>query len=115
MTRRSSLRPRLLRGACALAFAFALGISLLIPLVLIALARVEEIASLAFGRRPRRLIEGPLPTPEGPVITNTRAATCVPDRPPAAGRDAGLTGVQPPCHRALRSWLPRQRSARDGR
>jgi exo-beta-1,3-glucanase (GH17 family)/cellulose synthase/poly-beta-1,6-N-acetylglucosamine synthase-like glycosyltransferase len=47
------------------AFAFVLGISLLVPLVLIALARIEEIASLALGRRPRRLIEGPLPAPDG--------------------------------------------------
>jgi exo-beta-1,3-glucanase (GH17 family)/cellulose synthase/poly-beta-1,6-N-acetylglucosamine synthase-like glycosyltransferase len=47
------------------AFAFGLGITLLIPLVFIALARVEEIAAVAFGRRPRRLIAGPLPAPEG--------------------------------------------------
>jgi exo-beta-1,3-glucanase (GH17 family)/cellulose synthase/poly-beta-1,6-N-acetylglucosamine synthase-like glycosyltransferase len=47
------------------AFAFGLGLVLLIPLVFIALARVEEIAAVAFGRRPRRLIAGPLPAPEG--------------------------------------------------
>ncbi len=47
------------------AFAFALGLTLLVPLVFIALARVEEIAAVAFGRSPRRLIAGPLPTPEG--------------------------------------------------
>jgi cellulose synthase/poly-beta-1,6-N-acetylglucosamine synthase-like glycosyltransferase/exo-beta-1,3-glucanase (GH17 family) len=47
------------------AFAFGLGITLLIPLVFIALARVEEIATVAFGRRPRRLIAGPLPAAEG--------------------------------------------------
>ncbi len=46
-------------------FAFALGITLLVPLVFIALARVEEIAAVAFGRSPRRLIAGPLPAPEG--------------------------------------------------
>ena len=38
------------------AFALGLGTVLLIPLVVIALARIEEIAAIAFGRRPRRLI-----------------------------------------------------------
>jgi exo-beta-1,3-glucanase (GH17 family)/cellulose synthase/poly-beta-1,6-N-acetylglucosamine synthase-like glycosyltransferase len=38
------------------AFALSLGLTLLIPLVLIAMARIEEIASVAFGRAPRRLI-----------------------------------------------------------
>ena len=46
-------------------FAFGLGLLLLIPLVFIALARVEEIAAVAFGRKPRRLISGPLPAPGG--------------------------------------------------
>src|SRR5262245_39686430 len=45
------------------AFALGLGIVLLIPLVLIALARVEEIAAIAFGCPPRRLIApGIVPT-----------------------------------------------------
>jgi exo-beta-1,3-glucanase (GH17 family)/cellulose synthase/poly-beta-1,6-N-acetylglucosamine synthase-like glycosyltransferase len=44
-------------------FAFGLGVMLLVPLVFIALARVEEIAAVAFGRSPRRLIRGPLPAP----------------------------------------------------
>ena len=44
---------------------FGLGIALLIPLVFIALARIEEIAAIAFGRSPRRLIAAPLPAPEG--------------------------------------------------
>ena len=38
------------------AFALTLGLILLVPLVLIAMARVEEIAAVAFGRKPRRLI-----------------------------------------------------------
>ena len=38
------------------AFALSLGIVLLVPLVLIAMARIEEIAAVAFGRGPRRLI-----------------------------------------------------------
>jgi exo-beta-1,3-glucanase (GH17 family)/glycosyltransferase involved in cell wall biosynthesis len=38
------------------AFALVLGLILLVPLVLIAMARIEEIAAIAFGRNPRRLI-----------------------------------------------------------
>jgi exo-beta-1,3-glucanase (GH17 family)/cellulose synthase/poly-beta-1,6-N-acetylglucosamine synthase-like glycosyltransferase len=38
------------------AFALTLGVTLLVPLVLIAMARIEEIAAVAFGRPPRRLI-----------------------------------------------------------
>jgi cellulose synthase/poly-beta-1,6-N-acetylglucosamine synthase-like glycosyltransferase len=47
------------------AFALGLGVALLIPLVVIALARIEEIAAVAFGTRPRRLIAGALPTADG--------------------------------------------------
>ena len=43
------------------ALAFVLGVALLVPLVFIALARVEEIAAVAFGCNPRRLIVGALP------------------------------------------------------
>jgi exo-beta-1,3-glucanase (GH17 family)/cellulose synthase/poly-beta-1,6-N-acetylglucosamine synthase-like glycosyltransferase len=38
------------------AYALTLGMILLVPLVLIAMARIEEIAAIAFGRNPRRLI-----------------------------------------------------------
>ena len=38
------------------AFALGLGMVLLIPLIVIALARIEEIAAIAFGRKPLRLI-----------------------------------------------------------
>ena len=38
------------------AFALTLGLTLLVPLILIAMARIEEIAAVAFGRRPQRLI-----------------------------------------------------------
>jgi exo-beta-1,3-glucanase (GH17 family)/cellulose synthase/poly-beta-1,6-N-acetylglucosamine synthase-like glycosyltransferase len=38
------------------AFALTLGLILLVPLVLIAMARIQEIAAIAFGRGPRRLI-----------------------------------------------------------
>jgi cellulose synthase/poly-beta-1,6-N-acetylglucosamine synthase-like glycosyltransferase len=47
------------------AFALGLGVVLLIPLVFIALARMEEIAAVAFGRKPRRLLDAPPLAPEG--------------------------------------------------
>src|ERR1700704_1234997 len=43
------------------AFALILGLTLLVPLVLIAMARVEEIAAIAFGHNPRRLLAKALP------------------------------------------------------
>ncbi|MBN8968522.1 MAG: glycosyltransferase [Rhizobiales bacterium] len=45
------------------AFALTLGVILLVPLVAIAMARIEEIATVAFGRKPVRLIAEPLPPP----------------------------------------------------
>jgi exo-beta-1,3-glucanase (GH17 family)/cellulose synthase/poly-beta-1,6-N-acetylglucosamine synthase-like glycosyltransferase len=56
------------------AFALGLGTFLLLPLIVIALARIEEIAAIAFGRKPSRLI---------PVL---------PSSPPLAP-DAGLPKV----------------------
>jgi exo-beta-1,3-glucanase (GH17 family)/cellulose synthase/poly-beta-1,6-N-acetylglucosamine synthase-like glycosyltransferase len=47
------------------AFALGLGIVLLVPLVLIALARVQEIATVLFGPSPRRLLPASLPVPAG--------------------------------------------------
>jgi len=44
------------------AFALTLGLILLVPLVLIAMARVEEVAAVAFGQKPRRLIVKGAPT-----------------------------------------------------
>src|ERR1700709_188305 len=43
------------------AFALSLGLILLVPLVLIAMARIEEIAAIAFGRAPRRLLAAAQP------------------------------------------------------
>src|SRR5204863_826482 len=43
------------------AFALTLGLILLVPLVLIAMARIEEIAAIAFGRPPRRLLAAAQP------------------------------------------------------
>src|SRR5215475_6728248 len=47
------------------AVALGLGIVLLAPLVVIALARIEEIAVIAFGRGPQRLIAAALPAADG--------------------------------------------------
>ena len=53
------------------AFALTLGLILLAPLVLIAMARIEEIAAVAFGRNPRRLlVKG---QPEVPAAAGTEA------------------------------------------
>jgi exo-beta-1,3-glucanase (GH17 family)/cellulose synthase/poly-beta-1,6-N-acetylglucosamine synthase-like glycosyltransferase len=46
------------------AFALGLGVFLLVPLVIIALARIEEIAAIAFGRPPRRLSASPPLVPD---------------------------------------------------
>ncbi|HLA21321.1 MAG TPA: glycosyltransferase, partial [Pseudolabrys sp.] len=46
------------------AFALGLGTVLLIPLIIIAMARIEEIAAIAFGRKPLRLIEAPPLAPD---------------------------------------------------
>jgi exo-beta-1,3-glucanase (GH17 family)/GT2 family glycosyltransferase len=47
------------------AFALGLGVVLLIPLVVIALARIEEIAAVAFGSKPKRLIAAAVPAADG--------------------------------------------------
>lgn len=62
------------------AFALTLGIILLVPLVLIALSRLEEIATIAFGRRPGRLISLPLMSgePFAPKVSIHIPAYCEP-------------------------------------
>ncbi|WP_316206194.1 MULTISPECIES: glycosyltransferase [unclassified Bradyrhizobium] len=50
------------------AFALTLGLTLLVPLILIAMARIEEIAAVAFGHPPRRLLT------KDEVAENTKAA-----------------------------------------
>jgi exo-beta-1,3-glucanase (GH17 family)/cellulose synthase/poly-beta-1,6-N-acetylglucosamine synthase-like glycosyltransferase len=45
------------------AFALGLGATLLVPLVAIAFARIDEIAAIAFGRKPQRLVQVPAPAP----------------------------------------------------
>ena len=63
------------------AFALTLGLILLVPLVLIAMARIEEIAAIAFGRGPRRLIvkSAPLaPATIGDSVTFPKVSIHVP-------------------------------------
>jgi exo-beta-1,3-glucanase (GH17 family)/cellulose synthase/poly-beta-1,6-N-acetylglucosamine synthase-like glycosyltransferase len=62
------------------AFALGLGVMLLLPLVAIALARVDEIAAIVFGRPPRRLAASPplVPEPYAPKISIHIPACCEP-------------------------------------
>jgi exo-beta-1,3-glucanase (GH17 family)/cellulose synthase/poly-beta-1,6-N-acetylglucosamine synthase-like glycosyltransferase len=62
------------------AFALALGVILLVPLVAIALARIEEIAAIAFGRPPRRLAVSPPLVPDAfvPKVSIHIPACCEP-------------------------------------
>jgi exo-beta-1,3-glucanase (GH17 family)/cellulose synthase/poly-beta-1,6-N-acetylglucosamine synthase-like glycosyltransferase len=46
------------------AFSLGLGTVLLVPLIVIALMRIQEIAAVAFGRKPLRLVESPPLAPE---------------------------------------------------
>jgi exo-beta-1,3-glucanase (GH17 family)/cellulose synthase/poly-beta-1,6-N-acetylglucosamine synthase-like glycosyltransferase len=63
------------------AFALTLGLILLVPLVLIAMARIDEIAAIAFGRKPRRLIlkgEPVAPATIGDTVTFPKVSIHVP-------------------------------------
>jgi exo-beta-1,3-glucanase (GH17 family)/cellulose synthase/poly-beta-1,6-N-acetylglucosamine synthase-like glycosyltransferase len=62
------------------AFALGLGVILLVPLVAIALARIEEIAAIAFGRPPRRLAGPTTRTPQAyaPKVSIHVPACCEP-------------------------------------
>src|SRR3954469_14339353 len=63
------------------AFALTLGLILLVPLVLIAMARIEEIAAIAFGRKPRRLIckgEAVAPATIGEAVAFPKVSIHVP-------------------------------------
>jgi cellulose synthase/poly-beta-1,6-N-acetylglucosamine synthase-like glycosyltransferase/exo-beta-1,3-glucanase (GH17 family) len=48
------------------AFAFGLALALLVPMIFVALTRIEEIAAIAFGRKPVRLVSVPPLVPELP-------------------------------------------------
>jgi exo-beta-1,3-glucanase (GH17 family)/cellulose synthase/poly-beta-1,6-N-acetylglucosamine synthase-like glycosyltransferase len=60
------------------AFALGLGVVLLVPLIAIALARIEEIAAVTFGRAPRRLAVAPplVPEPFAPMVSIHVPAYC---------------------------------------
>jgi exo-beta-1,3-glucanase (GH17 family)/cellulose synthase/poly-beta-1,6-N-acetylglucosamine synthase-like glycosyltransferase len=63
------------------AFALTLGLILLVPLVLIAMARIEEIAAVAFGRKLLRLIvkgEPVVPATIGDSVTFPKVSIHVP-------------------------------------
>src|ERR1700691_5819113 len=63
------------------AIALGFGVVLLIPLVAIALARIDEIAAIAFGRPPRRLANSPPLVPEpsfAPKVSIHIPACCEP-------------------------------------
>ncbi len=72
------------------AVALTLGVVLLIPLVAIALARIDEIAAIAFGRPPRRLAISPPLAPEGyaPKVSIHVPACCEPPAMLCATLDA---------------------------
>jgi cellulose synthase/poly-beta-1,6-N-acetylglucosamine synthase-like glycosyltransferase/exo-beta-1,3-glucanase (GH17 family) len=64
------------------AFALVLGVALLVPLVIVSLSRIEEIAAIAFGRKPRRLLTAPPTAPEGfvpKVVVHIPACREAPD------------------------------------
>jgi cellulose synthase/poly-beta-1,6-N-acetylglucosamine synthase-like glycosyltransferase len=56
------------------AFALGLGILLLLPLIAIALARLDEIAAIAFGRPPRRLANSPSIVPDIVLVGSAGAS-----------------------------------------
>ena len=63
------------------AFALTLGLILLVPLVLIAMARIEEIAAVAFGRGPSRLIAKSAPVAAatlGDGVTSPKVSIHIP-------------------------------------
>ena len=72
------------------AFALGLGTILLMPLIAIALARVDEIAAIAFGRPPRRLAVSPPLVPEAfaPKVSIHVPACCEPPQMLCATLDA---------------------------
>ena len=72
------------------AFALGLGVLLLVPLIAIALARIEEIAAIAFGRPPRRLAGSPPLAPDAaaPKVSIHVPACCEPPAMLCATLDA---------------------------
>ncbi len=73
------------------AFALGLGIVLLVPLVAIALSRMEEIAAIAFGRPPRRLANAPPLVPAASMRRRSRSMC----RPAASRRTCSTPRSMP--------------------
>jgi cellulose synthase/poly-beta-1,6-N-acetylglucosamine synthase-like glycosyltransferase/exo-beta-1,3-glucanase (GH17 family) len=59
------------------AIALIFGLILLVPLVLIALARIEEIAAVLFGRPPLRLLAPPAPAPDYAPKVSIHVPACM--------------------------------------
>ena len=72
------------------AVALGMGVVLLVPLAAIALARIEEIAAVAFGRPPRRLASSPPLAPDAyaPKVSIHVPACCEPPEMLCATLDA---------------------------
>jgi exo-beta-1,3-glucanase (GH17 family)/cellulose synthase/poly-beta-1,6-N-acetylglucosamine synthase-like glycosyltransferase len=60
------------------AFALGLGIVLMIPLLIIALARIDELAMIAFGRKPMRLVGSPSLVPQLPEAATPKVSLHLP-------------------------------------
>ena len=60
------------------AFALGLGVVLLVPLVIIALARIDELAMIAFGRKPQRLVGSPSLVPQLPEAATPKVSIHLP-------------------------------------
>ncbi|MBR0958709.1 glycosyltransferase [Bradyrhizobium japonicum] len=60
------------------AFALTLGMILLVPLVLIAMARIDEIAAVAFGRPPQRLLSKGKPVENVPETYYPKVSIHIP-------------------------------------
>ncbi len=60
------------------AFALGLGVVLLIPLIIIALARIDELAAIAFGRKPQRLVGSPSLVPQLPEAATPKVSIHLP-------------------------------------
>ena len=57
------------------AFSLVLGVILMVPLIAVAFTRIDEIAAIAFGRRPERLIASP---PLAPVQASPKVSIHIP-------------------------------------
>jgi exo-beta-1,3-glucanase (GH17 family) len=75
------------------AFALGFGLLLLMPLIAIALSRLDEIAAIAFGRAPRRLANSPSIVPDGVLPTVAGYAPKVSIHVPACCESAEMLNL----------------------